>query len=220
MDNLNKGKWTGLSTSTVSDALDKLGIKGQCFGVKPLKRAFKIVGTAYTIKYIAQEDETGTVGDYIEDVPPESIIVIDNEGKQEATVWGDILTRYAKIKGIEGTVINGVCRDTNSSLDIDYPIFSKGTYMRTGKDRVQFLNDNIPVSFGEIIIHPGDIILGDADGVVVVPKNLENKVLEIALRIEEKESGIIDGIEKGMTLTEARKKFGYHSLQKEQKEDH
>lgn len=209
-----KNKWVGLSTSTVSDALDKLGINGQCFGVKPLKREFRIIGAAYTIKYIAQEDEMGTVGDYIEDVPPGSIIVIDNEGRQDATVWGDILTHYAKIKDIEGTVINGVCRDTNSSLDIDYPIFSKGTYMRTGKDRVQFLNDNIPISFGEIIIHPGDIILGDADGVVVIPKGLESKVLEFALSIEESESGIIDSVEKGMTLMEARKKFRYHSLQK------
>ena len=209
-----KNKCARLSTSTVSDALDKLSINGQCFGVKPLKREFRSIGTAYTIKYIAQEDEQGTVGDYIEDVPPGSIIVIDNQGKQDATVWGDLLTRYAKIKNIEGTVINGVCRDTNSSLAIDYPIFSKGTYMRTGKGRVQFLNDNIPISFGEISIHPGDIILGDADGVVVIPKDIESKVLELALSIEESESGIIDSLENGMTLMEARNKFGYHLLQK------
>ncbi len=209
-----KNKWTGLSTSTVSDALDKLGIKGQCIGVKPLKRDFRVLGTAYTVKYITLEDETGTVGDYIEDVPQGSIIVIDNDGRLDATVWGDILTRYAKIRDIEGTVINGVCRDTNSSLDIDYPIFSKGTYMRTGKDRVQFVKDNIPVSFGEVRINPGDIILGDADGVVVIPKSLENKVLELALSIEENESGIINCIERGIPLKEARIKFGYHSLQK------
>ena len=209
-----KNKWTGLSTSTVSDALDKLGIKGQCIGVKPLKRDFRVLGTAYTVKYITLEDETGTVGDYIENVPQGSIIVIDNDGRLDATVWGDILTRYAKIRDIEGTVINGVCRDTNSSLDIDYPIFSKGTYMRTGKDRVQFVKDNIPVSFGEVSINPGDVILGDADGVVVIPKSLENKVLELALSIEENESGIINCIERGIPLKEARIKFGYHSLQK------
>jgi 4-hydroxy-4-methyl-2-oxoglutarate aldolase len=209
-----KSNWIGLSTSTVSDALDKLGIKGQCFGVKPLKRDFRIIGTAYTIKYIAQVDEECTVGDYIENVPPGSIIVIDNEGRQDVTVWGDILTRYAKIKNIKGTVINGVCRDTNSSLDIDYPIFSKGTYMRTGKDRVQFVNDNIPISFGAISINPGDIIMGDADGVVVVPKDMENEVLEAALSIERSELSIIDSVEKGMSLKEAREKMGYHSLQK------
>ncbi len=212
--NTFKNKWTGLSTSTVSDALDKLGIKGQCIGVKPLKRDFRVLGTAYTVKYITLEDETGTVGDYIEGVPQGSIIVIDNDGRLDATVWGDILTRYAKIRDIEGTVINGVCRDTNSSLDIDYPIFSKGTYMRTGKDRVQFVRDNIPVSFGDVNINPGDIILGDADGVVVIPKSLENKVLELALSIEESESGIINSIERGIPLKEARIKFGYHSLQK------
>jgi len=209
-----KNKWAGLSTSTVSDALDKLGIEGQCFGVKPLKRGFRIIGPAYTIKYIAQKDEKGTVGDYIEHVSPGSIIVIDNQGMKDATVWGDILTRYAKIKEIEGTVINGVCRDTNLSLAIDYPIFSKGTYMRTGKGRVQFLNHNLPISFGKIIIYPGDIILGDADGVVVIPKDLESQVLTIALSIEESESDIINSVEKGMTLMEARKKFEYHSLQK------
>lgn len=214
MKTFDKNKWRGLSTSTISDALDKLGIPGQCIGIKPINREFEVIGPAYTVKYLPQNDEIGSVGDYIEDVPQGAVIALDNDGRLDATVWGDILTRYAQIRKIGGTVINGVCRDTMSSLELGYPLFSKGTYMRTGKDRVRFFKDKIPVCLGGVTVNPDDILIGDADGVVVIPFDMIEQVLGIALFIHKCEWGIIQAVEQEMNLKEARELFNYHTIQR------
>lgn len=202
-----------LDTSTISDALDKLGINGQCFGLRSAKPEWKIAGRAFTVRYGPVDINKGTVGDFIDDVNPGEVVVIDNQGRLDCTVWGDIMTGVAKRRGIEGTVIDGTCRDTNRSLELDYPVFSVNRYMRTGKDRVQVEAIGEPVSIANVRVRPGDIIVGDADGVVAIPKEMEEKVLAIALEIEEAEDKIREATEKGMRLDEARKMFKYHNLQ-------
>ncbi len=203
-----------IDTSTISDALDKLGIVGQCLGVKSINPTWKIAGLAYTVKYGPVDPlNKGTVGDYIDDVTPGDIVVLDNQGRLDCTVWGDILTSVAKRRGIAGTVIDGVCRDTNRSLELDYPMFSVGRYMRTGKDRVQVDAVGEPVSIANVRVRHGDIVVGDADGVVVVPRELAEKVLQIATEIEAAEDQIRAATETGLRLDEVRKQFHYHSLQ-------
>lgn len=137
-----------LSTTTVSDALDHLGIPGQCLGIKPLDHGFRLCGRAFTLRMVPVGTDGGTVGDYIDDVPPGSIVVIDNAGRMDMTVWGDILTFVAVKRGVGGTVIDGVCRDVGRSLELRYPLFSRGFSMRTGKDRVQLDAVNVAVSIG------------------------------------------------------------------------
>ena len=203
-----------IDTSTISDALDKLGIVGQCLGVKSINPTWKIAGLAYTVKYGPVDPlNKGTVGDYIDDVTPGDIVVLDNQGRLDCTVWGDILTSVAKRRGIAGTVIDGVCRDTNRSLELDYPMFSVGRYMRTGKDRVQVDAVGEPVSIANVRVRHGDIVVGDADGVVVVPRELAEKVLQVATEIEAAEDQIRAATETGLRLDEVRKQFHYHSLQ-------
>lgn len=206
-------KFKKIDTSTISDALDKLGLGGQCLGIKSLNLNWKIAGRAFTVKYGPVDIQKGTVGDYIDDVNPGDIVVLDNQGRLDCTVWGDILTGVAKRRGIAGTVIDGVCRDSNRSLELDYPMFSVSRYMRTGKERVQVDAVGEPVSIANIRVRQGDIVIGDADGVVVVPKEFEEKVLATALEIEAAEDQIRAATEKGMRLDEARKQFHYHSLQ-------
>ena len=206
-----------LDTSTISDALDKAGLIGQCFGIKAIIPQWKIAGRAFTVKYGPVDVNKGTVGDYIDDVKPGDVIVLDNQGRLDCTVWGDILTGVAKRRGIMGTVIDGVCRDTNRSLELDYPVFSANRYMRTGKDRVQVDSVGGPVSLAHVRVRPGDIIVGDADGVVVIPQELETKILAIAQEIEASEGRIREAVEQGMRLDEARRMFKYHSLQTKDK---
>lgn len=201
------------SSPTISDAMDRIGIEGACLGIKPLDRSFRICGQAFTLKYEAVGTVKGTVGDFIDDVKPGQVVVIDNSGRLNCTVWGDILTTMGSMKKIGGTVIDGVCRDTDHSLQLHYPIFSKDHYMRTGKDRVQLEAINVPVTLSNIRVNPGDIIFGDADGVLVIPQEKAEKVLEYASHIEEAETQIRNAIKSGMRLDEARKKFGYHKLQ-------
>jgi len=206
-------RYKNLDTSAVSDALDKLDLDGQCFGIKSQNLNWKICGRAFTVKYGPVDVEKGTVGDFIDDVTQDEVIVIDNQGRLDCTVWGDIMTSVAKQKGIEGTVIDGVSRDTNRSIEVDYPIFNAGRYMRTGKDRVQVDSVGEAVSLSNIRVRKGDIVIGDADGVVVVPVEFEGDVLKTALEIETAEDKIREETSKGTKLSDARKIHNYHSLQ-------
>jgi 4-hydroxy-4-methyl-2-oxoglutarate aldolase len=202
-----------LDTASLSDALDRFGIVGQCYQIKPRDPKFRMSGRAYTLLCGPASVPPGTVGDYIDDVPRGSVVVIDNGGRLNATIWGDILTETAHKSGIAGTVIDGLCRDVALCLKLDYPVFSRDHWMRTGKDRVQVEASNVPVTIGEARVQPGDILRGDADGVVVIPKEHEDKVLAAAEEIEKAENAIREAVRGGMRLDEARKQFKYHTLQ-------
>ncbi|MFQ6555969.1 RraA family protein [Pseudomonas sp. Lb2C1-1] len=205
----------GLDTPGVSDALDKLGLPGQCLGVAPLDNYSKvIVGPAFTVQYVSASVPPGTVGDFIDDVAPGDVVVIDNGGRTDCTVWGDIMTQYAGTRQIAATVIDGVCRDVNKALGDGYPIFSKGRFMRTGKDRVQVQSVNQPVSIGAARVCARDIVVADANGVVVVPRARAAEVAACARQIESVEADIRALISQGKTLKEARVALGYHSLQR------
>src|SRR3954470_4468127 len=88
-----------LDTTSLSDAMDRLGIAGQCLNIKPLDPKFRLAGRAFTILYGPSGKPSGTVGDYIDDVKPGEVVVLDNGGRENATVWGDILTEVAHTKG-------------------------------------------------------------------------------------------------------------------------
>jgi len=206
-----------LDTTALSDALDRLGIPGQCLGIKPLDHRFRLAGRAFTLLYGPAGVPPGTVGDFIDDVDEGSVIVIDNGGRENATVWGDILTMVAHRRNIAGTVIDGACRDTNLSREINYPIFSRSYSMRTGKDRVQLEAVNAPVNIGDARILPGDLLRGDADGVIAIPQIHENEVLAIAEEIDAVEGKIRHAVLDGMSLVEARKHHRYHHLQSKTK---
>src|SRR5499426_1985808 len=202
-----------LDTTALSDALDRLGIPGQCLGIKPLDPRFRLAGRAFTILYGPASVPPGTVGDFIDDVPKGSVIVIDNGGRENATVWGDILTMVAHRRGIAGTVIDGACRDTHLSRELGYPIFSRSYSMRTGKDRVQVEAVNSAVNIGDARVAPGDLLRGDADGVVVLPHAHEEAILAAAEEIDAIEQQIRAAVSEGKTLAEARRQLGYHRLQ-------
>jgi len=205
----------GLDTPGVSDAMDKLGIPGQCLGIAPLDNyRGTVVGPAFTVQYVPANTPPGSVGDFIEDVLPGDVVVIANAGRTDCTVWGDIMTQYAGARGIAATVIDGVCRDVSKALGDGYPMFTRGRYMRTGKDRVQVQAYEEPVTLGDVRVCPGDLLVGDADGVVVVPRARMEEVLAKAMETRALESRILDAALGGMPLTEARKQFGYHTLQR------
>jgi regulator of RNase E activity RraA len=202
-----------IDTATLSDALDKLGIPGQCLGIKPLAHGFQLAGRAFTLTY-GPVAPGGTVGDFIDDVPAGAVVVINNHGIEDATVWGDILTMCAHRRGLGGTVIDGACRDTHLALALTYPMFSRSYSMRTGKDRVQLEAINVKVEIGGAAVLPGDIMRGDSDGVVTIPQAQEGAVLDLAETIQAAEERIRHLVEVGMRLDEARRQQNYHLLQR------
>lgn len=207
--------FSGLDTPGVSDALDRLGIPGQCLGIVALDNyRAAAVGPAFTVKYVPCGSPPGTVGDFIDEVGEGDVIVIDNDGRMDCTVWGDIMTRYAGIRRIAATVIDGVCRDVSTALADGYPLFSRGRYMRTGKDRVELAAVNLPVSIGTARACARDMVVADANGVVVVPRARAREVADTARRIEAVEAGIRERIPAGSSLAEARAALGCHTLQR------
>jgi regulator of RNase E activity RraA len=212
-DDTNIQRASKLDTTALSDALDRFGIAGQCLGIKPLDPRFRLTGRAFTILYGPAGKPPGTVGDYIDDVPPGGVVVLDNGGRENATVWGDILTMVATRRGVAGTVIDGACRDTHLARELGYPIYSRSYSMRTGKDRVQVEAMGGTVNIGDARVNAGDLLRGDADGVLAIPRAHEDEVLKIAEEIDAIEEQIRRSVEAGMTLAEARRQLGYHHLQ-------
>jgi len=207
-------KFKKLDTPCISDAMDRLGLAAGCLGLSSVVPGVITVGRAYTVKYrVTGEVERGTVGDFLDDVGPGQVVVIDNAGRMDCTVWGDIMTIIADRRGIAGTVIDGVCRDVPKIRELGYPLFSRGRYMMTGKDRVEVDSINTPVSISGRQVRPGDIVLADDSGVIVIPASRAAEILQIATDIEAVEQQIMKLVEKGLSLSAARAKLRYHSLQ-------
>ncbi|HWQ40842.1 MAG TPA: RraA family protein [Desulfosporosinus sp.] len=203
-------------TTSLSDALDRLGITGGLLGINPVVAGVAICGPAFTVHYVPCGPEKGTVGDFLDDVEPGQVVVLDNAGRTYCTVWGDLMSLSASQRGIAGTVIDGVCRDVPGIRKLNYPIFTKGVFMVTGKDRVQCDGVNIPISIAGVQVKPGDLVIGDDTGVLVIPYEKAEQVLEAAREIAVKEGLIEQEVRNGATLREARAKVGYHSLQTKQ----
>lgn len=199
-------------TSELSDALDYLGIKGVLLDIKPIKQGYTIMGPAFTVQYQAYDAQPATpqnAGNYIDAVPAGSIIVIDNHGKPDCTTWGDILTTVAQSKDILGTVCYGATRDTSKIRHLNYPLFNVGVTMRSGKNRVYKVNHQLPITIHDVLISPGDWVVGDDDGVLVIPKQKVKDVYALAQNIDETETRILNDVGNGMTLQEARELHNY-----------
>ncbi len=202
------------STATVSDALDRLGRPGSLLGIAPLFDGARACGPAFTVRYVTAGSPPGTVGDYLDDVAPGEVVVLDNAGRTDCTVWGDILTAVARDRGVSGTVIDGVCRDVQRALGTGYPIYSRGRFMRTGKDRVEVSDVGRPVTVGGVQVRRGDLLLGDADGVIAIPHEIADQVAEICAEISTREEAVLADVLAGASIARARRGHGYHLLQR------
>jgi regulator of RNase E activity RraA len=204
-----------LTTAEVSDALDFYRLPGSAHGIVHVAGRGRLFGRAYTVRYAPVDTQTpGTVGDFLDDVPAKAIVVIDNAGRTDCTVWGGILSRVAAHRGIGGTVIHGVCRDTAEADAAPYSLYARGRFMRTGKDRVQVEAVGEPVNLADVRVRAGDLIVGDADGIVAVPWEHAEAVCRKALETRAAEERILAGALAGASLSEARRQHGYHTLQR------
>ena len=195
------------STATLHGALGQTG--NLPFEIKPLHKGMKICGPAYTVKAKAYMNINfhrayayAKQGD---------IIVADCSGGYEAGYWGDLLTSGAMKQGVAGLVIDACVRDADEIKALGFPVFCRGLCIKgTGKDPEGSLNE--PITIGEVTIYPGDIIVGDRDGVVVIPKNRIKEAIEKATAREEKEAKTRAELQKGLTSLQIYgwdKKFGY-----------
>lgn len=206
--------WTALGTATLSDALDRLGLDGCTLPLFPLNPAWTLAGPAFTVSMTSSTRHGRGVGDYVDDVPAGAVVVIDNGGRLDVTVWGDLLTATAARRRLAGTVIDGACRDTATTAAGAYSIFSAGRFMRTGKDRVEMAATQVPIQLGATRIAPDDVVVGDADGIVVIPQRHALALYSVAREIDGAEEAMRTRVEQGARLRDARATAGYHALQR------
>jgi regulator of RNase E activity RraA len=202
-----------LPTAAISDALDRFGLPGSLHGIGLLREGQSACGPAYTAAYEPVDSGGGTVGDFLDNVPAGAVIVIDNAGRTDCTVWGGIMTQVAYASRVAGTVVHGACRDTAASAMLGYPIWSTGRFMRTGKDRVRLTVVQQPVIIDTVTITAGDLVRADDDGVVVVPAARADEVARLARGIEAAEARVLAAVQQGARLADARAAHGYHLLQ-------
>jgi regulator of RNase E activity RraA len=204
-----------LSTAEVSDALDALRLPGSVIGIGHVAGRARLFGPAFTVRYAPVDGaRPGTVGDYLDATPEGAVVVLDNAGRLDCTVWGGILSQLAAHRGVAGTVVHGVCRDTAEAEQVGYPLYACGRFMRTGKDRVQVEDVGGAVSLGDVRVAAGDFIVGDEDGVVVVPRARAAEVFERALVLRDAEARIVSATLAGASLEVARRQAAYHTLQR------
>jgi regulator of RNase E activity RraA len=204
-----------LDTCAVSDALDSLSLKGATFGVRPQWSCPRIVGRAVTMKIkpagIEQpKQHLGTAP--IEAAQPGDIIVVDNGGKLEFSCWGGLLALSAKLKGISGVVIDGASRDIDEARELEFPVYARGAVPMTARGRVVQESFNQEIQFAGVQCRPGDLVIADASGVVIIPKEREVEAVAAAETIYAKEQEMADGILKGHSGLEMLQKLGYEQM--------
>ncbi|WP_045516773.1 RraA family protein [Neobacillus niacini] len=169
-------EFLAIPTTCISDAMD--GLNNFHPAIKPLKENYKLAGRAFTVKIPVGDNLS--VLQAIRDANPGDIVVVDAKGDQYRAIAGDFVVGMAQTLGIGGLVVDGVIRDIVGIKALNFPVFSRGTTVAaSGKAGVGDVN--VPISCGGVPVNPGDIIVGDADGVVVIPRALENEILAISL---------------------------------------
>ena len=204
-----------LDCCAVSDALDSLNLKGATWGVRPQWPCPKIAGRAVTmkIKPAGLQQPTQHLGTApIEAAQPGDIIVVDNGGKLEFSCWGGLLALSAKLKGVSGVVIDGASRDIDEARDLEFPVYARGVVPMTARGRVMQESYNQEIQFAGVQCHPGDLVLADGSGVIIIPKEKENEVVTAAEEIYAKEQEMAAGIRKGYSGLEMLEKLGYEQM--------
>jgi len=202
-----------LRLANVSDALNTMGLDGGLRDIKPVFQPISLLGPAYTLRYVPCGPDRATVGDFIEEVQPGEVVVMDNAGRLDCTIWGYLLTVAAKRNGVAGAVIDGACRDLEIIRGAGLPVYSRGFFMVTGKGKVMLEDSQVPVAVGGVKVCPGDLIMGGRSGVLSVPADLVPEVLERAKGIKAAEDRAAAAVRQGKTLRLAREEVGYHDLQ-------
>lgn len=202
-----------LYTPVVGDILDEMGYTHQFLPqpIRPTKEGYKVVGYAMPALLIdvygPQKKPFGLLTESLDQLEAGEVYVASG-GFMRCAYWGELLTATAKTRGAAGAVINGWHRDTPQMLAQDWPVFSRGCYAQDSSIRTQVTNFRCPIEIDGVNVNPGDLIFGDVDGVLVIPKDSIEEVIEKALEKASGEKVVRKAIEAGMTATAAFEKFG------------
>lgn len=205
MDALIK-RLSSIDCCAVSDALDAWGLKPAIEGLPPLSVRKRIAGRAVTIKLDTTPPEGGSkrhLGTLaVETAGPGDVIVVEHQSRDDCAGWGGVLATGAKLKNIEGVVIDGAARDIDEAIDLDFPIYGKKPIAVTARGRVYETQFNSGINIAGVSVEPGDLVIADSSGVAFIPANRAEEVVSAAETIAKKEKLMVAELEKGLPITE------------------
>jgi 4-hydroxy-4-methyl-2-oxoglutarate aldolase len=185
-----------LSTATVFEAAGKSGALPS--SVKPLKRSMRLCGRALPI--LSSPGDNLILHHGILRAAPGDVLVVDVAGAHEHGYWGEVMTVAAQLRSIAGLVIMGGVRDSLRIIELDFPTFAITTCVRgTNKDPKEWGTLGDPLRIGDVVVHEGDIVLGDNDGVVIIPKDDAQRIVEDSIARDAAEQLILERLNAGET---------------------
>lgn len=203
-----------LYSAVICDALDSVGYRRQSPRV-PFQQ-LTVVGT------LAGRCRTTLWADMFHEDPrpyelelqavdscqPDDVLIAAAGGSMRSGIWGELLTTAVRNGGCVGAIIDGAARDIAKIRDMNFPVIARGTCIYDSKDRQRVIDRDIPVQIDGVTFHPGDLVVADEDGIVVVPQNVEQQVLKLAWEKVHAENEVRDAIRNGMKAVDAWEKFG------------
>jgi regulator of RNase E activity RraA len=209
-----------LYTAVVGDIMDKLGLLHQFLPpqIRPLNDSAFVIGRAMPVLeadvFGAEGNENpvlnkpfGLMLEALDDLKKNEVYICTGASPKYA-LWGELMSTRAKKLGAAGAVVDGYSRDTHGILRIDFPTFSYGRYAQDQAPRGKVIDFRVPLEIKGVRVYPGDIVLGDIDGVCIVPKEAEEEVFRLAIEKATGEKMVQKKIEEGMRAKEAFDTYG------------
>ncbi|EGU61842.1 demethylmenaquinone methyltransferase [Vibrio nigripulchritudo ATCC 27043] len=211
-----------LFSAVIGDVMDKMGYTQQFFPpyLTTLRRDMVIAGRAMTVleadvfEEVSSESANpimakpfGLMFEALDSLKPNDVYVCTGSSPDYA-LWGGLMSTRAIKLGAAGAILDGYIRDSNEILSLNFPVASRGCYAQDQGPRGKVINYNVPLRVGQVQIQPGDIIFGDCDGVLCIPKEIEDEVISKALEKVRGESEVRKALENGMSTVEAFERFG------------
>lgn len=211
-----------LNTSVVGDIMDQMGLTHQFLPaeVRPLHPGMKVAGRAMTVLEADVEDNKGHKGnnsilrkpfglmlEALDDLKENEVYICTGSSPDYA-VWGELMSSRAIQLGAVGAVLNGYSRDTNGILELNFPTFSYGGFAQDQAPRGKVIDFRVPINIRGVMVFPGDVIVGDIDGVCVVPQKIAGEVLVRAIEKARGEKLVHQKLKEGMSATEAFNTYG------------
>ncbi|HWF08550.1 MAG TPA: RraA family protein [Bryobacteraceae bacterium] len=194
-----------LDSCAVSDALDKLGLKGSVTGIHRYTTSRRIGGQVLTVKLDRAEGRTNTrhlCTAAIEAAQPGDIIVVEQSTGLDAASWGGNLAIGAKMQGVAGVIVEGPARDIDDCAREDFPVFARSHTARTARGRIVEVATGEPIVVGDVIVTPGDYVVADGSAVVFIAQNEIARVLETAESILAREDAMAQDLRAGKPISQ------------------
>lgn len=203
-----------LYTAVVSDALDQLGVRSQAMReyLRPVGRHALCAGWARTILcrdiYHIPENPYDMEIEAVDSLQPGEIAVISTQKSIRNAPWGELLSTAAQARGARGAIVDGLVRDVRKIDQLGFPVFAAGMKPVDSMGRGVVCDYNIPIECGEVLVHPGDFVFADFDGVIVVPRALVKEALTLAAEKVQKENHSRRDLLHGAFLRDVFNKYG------------